>query len=295
MESVSGVTAKQSVDLGAVQETLLIPLYGRAKETLRRNGMLNDPKAVSIIDTLDYDFTRWDKNRSLIGACLRTLMMDEYVKDFLAHYPSGTVVEIGCGLNTRFERIDNGKAMWFELDLPDSMALRRQYFEPEPRRHMLAASALETDWMDQVKSTGGPWCFVSEAVLIYLEEAQVRSVIHELAERFPGSWLVMDTASRQMRDSQSNNDVMKTLSRDSWLRWGCDDPASIRSWGAVLSDSRDFLDASRAHRQRMPVSLRFMMTCFPFVMRKKMQGYRLNKYVLESPVVPAGASQENAL
>lgn len=293
MEFPRGEGTKQPVNLGAIQETLLIPLYGRAKETWRKNGLLQDPKAVSIVERLDYDFARWDKTGSLIGACLRTLMMDEFVSEFLARHPSGTVVEIGCGLNTRFERIDNGKAIWFELDLPDSMALRQLYFEPAPRRHMLSASAVETGWMDEVKSTEGPWCFVSEAVLIYLDEPQVESVVRNLATRFPDAWLIMDTASRKMRDTQGTHDVMKTMSQDSWFRWGCDDPEAIKGWGADLAVTRDFMDASLELRHRLPFLLRFMMTVFPFVMRKKMLGYKLNRYVLHPPAEASATTQEH--
>jgi len=97
----------------------------------------------------------------------------------LTQHPTGTIVEIGCGLNTRFERLDNGQAQWFELDLPDSLALRRQFFRDQPRRTMLAASVLDIDWMDTIAATGGPWCFVSEAVMIYLEKTKARQAITE--------------------------------------------------------------------------------------------------------------------
>ncbi|MEM8504361.1 MAG: class I SAM-dependent methyltransferase [Cyanobacteria bacterium P01_D01_bin.1] len=85
------------------------------------------------------------KSRILKGATIRTRLFDQDVQSFLSEYPTGTVVETGCGLNTRFERLDNGQAQWFDLDLPDSLALRRQFFQDQPRRTMLEASILETD------------------------------------------------------------------------------------------------------------------------------------------------------
>lgn len=116
-------------ELGEIQETLLIPLYGRAVQTRRRNGLIHDPKAVEMVDSLDYDFSRFDGAKSLIGAALRTLQFDAWVADFLRRHPAGTVVEMGTGLNTRFERFDNGTVHWFDLDLPDVMALRRTFFQ----------------------------------------------------------------------------------------------------------------------------------------------------------------------
>jgi O-methyltransferase involved in polyketide biosynthesis len=66
-------------------------------------------------------------------------MFDVLVADFLRDHPEGTVVEIGCGLNTRFERLDNGRVHWFDLDLPDSIELRQRFFSDSDRRTTLAA------------------------------------------------------------------------------------------------------------------------------------------------------------
>lgn len=124
---------KQPVELGSVQETLLIPLFSRALETARPNGLLKDARAVEIVEQLDYDFSKWPPSSSWSQACVRTRLFDEIALRFLEEHPEGAIVEIGCGLDTRFERIDNGRATWFELDLPDSIALRRSFFEDGPR------------------------------------------------------------------------------------------------------------------------------------------------------------------
>ncbi|WP_437881702.1 class I SAM-dependent methyltransferase [Pseudomonas sp. LRF_L74] len=268
------------VNLGPVQETLLIPLFGRAQETSRRNGMLQDPKAVEIVAALDYDFDKWRNTPSLAGACLRTRMFDEHVQDFLAQHPAGTVVEIGCGLNTRFERLDNGLATWFELDLPDSMALRQRFFHEQPRRHMLACDLQDNDWMDDVANTGGPWCFVSEAVVIYLEEDQVKNWVKRLNQRFPGAWLLTDTTARRMVEGQAAHDTMSTLGVDSWFRWACDDPAQLAGWGLKLIDSRTFLDAPRELLERLPLSWRVLMRWTPWLIRGKLEAYRMNRFEL---------------
>ena len=73
---------------------------------------------------------------------------------------------------------------WFDLDLPDTIALRRRFFEDTPRRTMIASSVLDTAWMEQVHAAPEPWLFVSEAVLIYLENAQARRTIEQIGEHF---------------------------------------------------------------------------------------------------------------
>lgn len=272
---------KLSVDLGPVQETLLIPLLGRARETQAGNGLIQDEKAVEIVSTLDYDFSKWEKSSALKGATLRTRIYDQDVQAFLSEHPAGTIVEIGCGLNTRFERLDNGKARWFDLDLPDTLALRRQFFQDEPRRTMLEASVLETDWMEPVAATGGPWCFISEAVIIYLEASKARQAITQIAERFPGAWIIIDTTSQKMIDGQSTHDAMKYLSKDSWFRWACDDPSEIEDWANVkLERSRTLLDAGPELMKYAPWYVKFMARWLPWLIRRQVDGYRLNRLVV---------------
>lgn len=266
------------VNLGPVQETLLIPLLGRARETAKRNGLLGDPKAVEIVNALDYDFSKWEGGRSLLGACLRTRMFDRYVEDFLAQHPEGTVVELGCGLNTRFERVDNGRARWFEIDLPDVVALRKRFFRDGARRTMVEASALDTTWLELVSVTGGPWLVVAEAVLIYLDGPDARRAIESIAGGLPGAWIAFDTTSQKLVEKQSKHDAMRHLPPESWFRWVCDDPRVIESWNAGLRlvTSRTFLDADQDLVARFPSSLRLIVRYAPWIIRRTAEGYRLN-------------------
>ena len=277
------MTVSIPVKLGPVQETLLIPLLGRAQETQRKRSLLQDRKAVEILSKLDYDFSKWKKARSLIGATLRTRMFDRYVEQFLARHPTGTIVELGCGLNTRFERIDNGQAQWFELDLPDVIALRKRFFADEPRRTMIEASVLEAEWMDRVRETGGPWMFVSEAVLIYLDATDAQRTLVSIANRFPGAHIALDTTSQRMVDNQHRHDAMRFLPRASWFRWALDDPYEMESWGAGLKlrASNTFLDADRELIECLPRMARFTMRIMPFVWRRRIAGYRLNLVVVD--------------
>ena len=125
-------TDRDQVELGQVQETLFIPLAGRARETRRRRPILRDPKAVEILESVAFDRIKY----SHIGGwttVIRTACFDLWVRQFLAEHPDGTVVELGTGLNTRFERVDNGTVHWVDLDLPDTIALRRRFFTDTDR------------------------------------------------------------------------------------------------------------------------------------------------------------------
>ena len=274
---------KMAVDLGLVQETLLIPLLGRALETRIGNGVLSDPKAVEIVDQLDYDFSKFKGQRSLRGSSIRTRMFDGLVSSFLEQHPTGTVVEIGAGLNTRYERLDNGRAHWLEMDLPDSMALRRKFFDDTDRRTMVSADVTKTDWFAELRQHPAPYCFVSEAVLIFLPNAKVDKVLATLAQEFPGSMLVTDTTHTKMVDNQANHDSMNKLSQASWFQWRCDDPASLSYLGLHLERSMTLMDAPADVLAHMPFVMRFMATFLPRLVRWKLGRYKINHFTLMSP------------
>ncbi|MEM9488372.1 MAG: class I SAM-dependent methyltransferase [Myxococcota bacterium] len=270
---------KISVELGPVQETLLIPLLGRAEETKKKRGLLRDPKAVEMVAALDYDFAKWHGVGSLSGSALRARIFDEQVQAFLERHPGGTIVEIGAGLNTRYERLDNGQASWLELDLPDSMALRQRFFEDTERRTMLAASVLDSDWHERVAALPAPYCFVSEAVLIYLDNGDVERVLRALNARFADSWLVTDTASSAFVDGQHKHDAIGKMSPDSWCRWKCDDPQQLADWGLKLERSLTFLDISADIRAALPLHYRLILGFAPWLIRRRVQTYRMNRFL----------------
>jgi O-methyltransferase involved in polyketide biosynthesis len=266
--------------LGDVQETLLIPLYGRAVETKKKRPLLKDPKAVEIVDSLEYDFRRFDRGRTLIGSVLRTAMYDEWVREFIEQHPTGTVIEIGAGLNTRFERLDNGRIHWVDMDLPDATALRARYFADTSRRLTVGASVLDTNWIDIAKAFQGPHFLVAEAVLIYLSEADVRRALSTIARAFPGARFAFDTAQQRMFDDQRRRGAMRTLAAR--MQWACDHPRIVESWnlGLRLLDTRTFLDAPPALQSRLPFALRVLG---PLFFRRRVETYRLNLFQLTGP------------
>ena len=126
--------------LGDVQETALIPLAIRANETERKMARIHDDKAVEIIRELDVDTEKLNRFFSHEGFIARTILFDETVKKLLRKYLDAVCINIGCGLDDRFSRVDNGKIRWFNVDLPDSIEMRKKFFYETEREHMLAAN-----------------------------------------------------------------------------------------------------------------------------------------------------------
>ncbi len=248
--------ARQSIQLGQVQESLLVPLYARAVDALKKRPILNDPKAVEMIGSIDWDFRRFHQKWRLAAGVLRTAMYDEWVKDFLKRHPEGTVVEIGAGLNTRFERLDNGTVHWFDLDLPDVVELRRKFFSDSGRRTTLAGSIVDPDWMDAVRRSPGPYCFVAEAVFIYLTEQEVKAALAQIAGNFPGASIAFDTATLRGTTHGNEDHVRRNL--EARFAWACEDPREIERWkiGLRLVESRTLADVPDILRSRLSLPRR---------------------------------------
>ena len=93
--------------------------------------------------------------------------------DFLTHHPDAQVLSLGSGLSTQFERLDNGRLHWIDVDLPKVANLRRTLFPPHPRKRLVSASVSEAGWTSILGDLRGPTFVVAEGLLMYLERAQV--------------------------------------------------------------------------------------------------------------------------
>jgi len=221
------------VTLGSVRKTLLLPLWGRAVEARKPRPLLIDSAAVRIIDSIAYDFSTIAAHINFVTRLswiARSLHIDRTIRQFLARYPSATIVNLGCGLDTTFERVDNERLRWYDLDLPDVVELRSQYIQQRPRRHFIAASILDDAWMNGLASVD-PMLFVAAGLLYYFTESDVKSVLGRLADQFPGSELIFDACSvRGVRIA--NRRVIRDggMDADAQLKWGLGKAAEIESW-----------------------------------------------------------------
>ncbi|MEM0967680.1 MAG: class I SAM-dependent methyltransferase [Verrucomicrobiota bacterium] len=268
--------SKTQLSLGPVQETLLIPLLGRAVETRRGKGLIHDLKAVSIVDQINYDFSQWKNVRSITDTTVRTRMIDEDVSAFLEEHPTGNIVEIGCGLNTRFERLDNGKAIWHEFDLPDVIELRKKFFLPTERRFTRDANVLSDDWFRGIRADQ-PTCFVAEAVLIYLNNSQAEQVLSTIASHFSNSWIITDTTPSVMVETQASHDAMKHLEKKSWFQWCCDHPKDLEKLGLRLQKSQGLYEAKPHIQKRLSLKMRVVYK-FRFFWKEGIRNYRINLF-----------------
>lgn len=221
--------------LNGVTETLLITLYIRAMESQRPDALVKDERAEALVRQLDPETLRktlaLTEGTGRLVLILKSREFDRFAQDFLAHHPDAVVVHIGCGLDTRFERVDNGQVEWFDLDLPEVINLRRELLGGEVGRyHLLAGSVQEDAWLEVVEAhRQRPFLFVAEGVFMYFTEAQVRSLVLRLKEHFPGAELVFDAYSPFMRWAHNLRVIRKRVGVR--LLWGLKHSQDLEAWG----------------------------------------------------------------
>jgi O-methyltransferase involved in polyketide biosynthesis len=227
------MTEKIKIDLGNVQKTMFLPLWGRAQESLKKKPMLVDETAVRIMDQIDYDFSSIAQNMdelSQIAWIKRSLLCDKICMEFLLRYPAGTIVNLGCGLDTTFERVDNGLLVWYDLDLPDVIALRSKFIQEGERRIFLPISFLDESWMEKIKVNGNV-LFLAAGVVYFFEEGTIKELFLRLLNRFPRSEVFFDVSS-PMGVKVANKKVMDSsgLDEKSHLIWGVNHIDEILAW-----------------------------------------------------------------
>jgi O-methyltransferase involved in polyketide biosynthesis len=228
---------KIKVDLGDLQRTLFMPVWARAVETQKSHPMLIDETAIKIIESVDFEFSPMFQNVpeiSQIAWIARCMRFDFIVKDFIQRHPYGTIINIGCGLDTSYERINNRSILWYDLDLPDVIELKKKFLSESGNRKFIPSSFLHTKWFDDIIITDKV-LFISTGVFVYFEESVIKEFMLKVAERFSDSELFFDVTSPKGVEI-ANQVIQKSgLDSRSFFKWGLTDKAIIQSWDHRIS------------------------------------------------------------
>ncbi|RWA15906.1 O-methyltransferase [Mycolicibacterium elephantis DSM 44368] len=180
--------------LTGVSETALMTLQVRATEARRPDAILDDPMAIRLVDSIDFDFAKFGIPRRQDMA-VRSLAFDRHTRRYLSDHPKATVVALAEGLQTSFYRLDAADVghefRWLTVDLLPMIELRRKLLPASERVQMAAQSALDYSWMDRVDTEHGVF-ITAEGLLMYLQPEEALGLIAECAKRFPGGQMMFD-------------------------------------------------------------------------------------------------------
>ncbi|MBC3189663.1 class I SAM-dependent methyltransferase [Pseudonocardia sp. C8] len=262
------MTQRRQPRLGTIESTSLPAASARARDSRRRRPVVGDPAAAGLADDLDLGDA--PGRADTLCTLLRGAVLDEWVREFAATHPAGTVVELGPGLDARAGRLGpDGPAHWVDVELPEVADLRRELLPSTA--HLVAGSALDEDWMELARELPGPYLLVSDQVLTLLPEQGVQRIVFTVARMLPGATLVTDVLSRAAADRLAAGAL-----RGATPDWTCEHPRELEPWGLRLRDVCDTGTPPPAVATRLPRATRTLAAVLARI--PALGGHRLARY-----------------
>jgi O-methyltransferase involved in polyketide biosynthesis len=214
------------------KETMLLTLNSRAIQSQWKNPVLRDPWAEEAMRHIDYDMSKtlkgvsswgiWSKIGPTIVAS-RAATFDLLANRYLADHPDATVLQVGCGMDSRVFRIDPPAAVqWFDVDFPDVIDLRRQLFPERSAYHLVGAPLSDLRWLDELPRHR-PGLLLAEGVLQYLSETEVKALLSAVVAHFPSGQVIFDIGNPFIVKRAGSN----VGGTGATYKWGLDDPQDI--------------------------------------------------------------------
>ncbi len=257
----------EKMKLSSLPETLLITVWAKAVETARPDAIIHDERAVQIVEQIDYDFSKFKKAKmSQYGVAVRSMLLDRATQTFLDTHKKTCVINLGVGLDTRRSRLQNSSdTLWYDLDLPETIDLRRQFFTEDEHSRFLPYSVFDEEWLKRVEIEGRSVLLIAEGIFMYFEEQELKPLLGRLAERFPGGEMLVEVQGPGIVGKAKKHDALKNMKKPPEFKWGIADSRELAHWhrGIDFVEEWDFLDY---HRSRAGIFGWLMR--IPFLHRK---------------------------
>lgn len=239
---------KYHIERNTVQETLVIPLYGRKKCTELFPALYRDETALQLMQKIDYDFSLLEKKSrgtmyrfGFLEAAMRQTDLAWEVRDYLAAHPRAAVVNLGCGLDATGRSCDNGTCKIYNVDFPDVIALRNELLPAGERERNIACDLNDTAWFAEIDASEGA-VFFAAGVFYYFLNAQVKALVQAMAAAFPGGRLVFDAANRRAVKLMLKTWIKSAAIQDVGAYFAVADAAQeLGAWCAARVTSRGYM------------------------------------------------------
>jgi O-methyltransferase involved in polyketide biosynthesis len=243
-------------ELSEVEKTQFIPLLGRAKEFERKDPLVKDRYAYELVKEIDLIESIPSipmASVMLRSMAVRACHIDRNLTDFLQKYPHATIVNLGAGLDTTFHRLDNGKMYWYDIDLPESVCLRKQLISESRRNKFIAKSVLDKTWYSDIEIRGQKVLFLASGILLYLDAYDIKRLFIDLINEFPQSEILFDCMSKYMVWATNLLVVKRRNSRQVMapVKWGINSIKEINNWSDKIQIIDDYQLFSRIQMNRI--------------------------------------------
>lgn len=262
-----------SLDLREVSETLWIPLFGKAIESKRENGLIHDKKALEIADKateLNPNLQKWWRalSRESQGLMIwRSLEIDAFVKEYIQSVKNPVVVNLGAGLCTRYDRMKNisNGLTWIEIDLPPVKGAWENFNQETSHHQYWTDNIFEEEWLEKIcRLSNNNVLFIAEGLFMYFSKDQVKGLLNKITGKIENAHIVMEVYSK-FALMRPHPDVLRTGAKKFENPWGVNTGKDFESWSDKLIHHKDsyFLKNEKALR-RVPLSHR-VGSLIPFI------------------------------
>lgn len=228
---------KLDIQLGQIQETLLLPLTARIVETKHHDGIISDLKSVEIGEQLNFNYNEIEDKLTEIGVAglaTRAVQFDLEIKKFQTIHPKGKILTIGAGLDTYYYRCDNGQNQWYDLDLEDSMNLRKHLLPiPNERVHYITKSLFDVSWIKDLGSLEDGLLILVPGVLPYFVEKEVSNFLKIVAPQLTGAYMLFDVIS-YLGKFMVNQKFRESGMTKVQLKWAVIDVEEFEKWSSNI-------------------------------------------------------------
>lgn len=197
-----------------INKTLYIPLYGKAYVS-NKNIILRDKKAEEIWEKEGFSLKGKSKSKWLAYyMAMRSAIYDEWLRKELQNNPGAVVLHIGCGMDSRIERVSAENVQWYDFDFPEVIEERRKYYTESDCYHMLAVDMRTDDWKQYIEAEQDV-LVVLEGVSMYFQPEELIGLLSNLVGHFHSVKILMDCyterAAKVSKYKNPINDVGVTV------------------------------------------------------------------------------------
>lgn len=205
------------INVKGVPETMIQTLYARAKETSQKNPKIKDEMAVSIVKQLDYDFSQADQDKTMrSGVIARTIVLDKMVEEYLDKHKNTIVINIACGLDTRCYRMKGKYIRWYNLDLPETMNIRKQFLIETGPIYQIAKSAMDETYTNTIHNEGEDVLVIIEGLTMYLTEIDIKKIFSIIEHAFSNVTIMVEVMSPFMVNHIKEKSIEDSCAKFTW-------------------------------------------------------------------------------
>ena len=232
---------KYHIEKNTIQETLIIPLYGRKVCSDHFPHLFRDSEAERICGMLDYDFEengkKMETTAGLFGAlevAQRQYDLASEVKDYLKSHPGAAVVNLGCGLDDTFRKCDNGRCLGYNIDMPAVIAIRNNLLPAGERETNIGCDLNDEAWMEKIDASGGAVLYAA-GVFYYFKTEDVKALFQKMGKHFPGAVLAFDACNRRGAKLMTKTWLKEAGIANVDAYFSLEDAAELKAWSDDFS------------------------------------------------------------